>query len=164
MLANANWTQNIDVDLGLAEVRDCPDEYWTMRALAGASIGVDPEDALSSAAELSMIVNALMAGDEAAKSALARVLGGRGNDYQRCLWYSLAGRDPLGTAVDLGRLVEMLSARAEMARRAAVMGTGVVIAVNPYVSDEVDGPLGVFSSAFTLGKQWLPFAEAAALQ
>ncbi len=160
MTATSNWTRDLDLDLGLIEIRDCPDEHWTLRALAGASVGVDPEDALSAAAELSKAVNGLMAGFGHAKVALATILGGRGNDYQRCLWYALAGRDPLGTAVDLGRLVELLDRRRSLAREAATAGTGVTVAHDPYVTDVVDGPLGVFSAAFTLGRQWRPFAES----
>jgi hypothetical protein len=161
MAINSEWVRNIDVDLGLIEVRDCSDEHWTMRALAGASVGVDPEDALSAATELSGAVNGLMAGHSDAKAALAGILGGRGNDYQRCLWYVLAGRDPLGTSVDLGRLVELLSGRAALARGAAVNGSGVLVEADPYVTDEADGPLGVFSGDFTLGAQWSPFIDTA---
>ena len=160
MTGIANWTRDLDLDLGLAEIRDCFDEHWTLRALAGASVGVDPEDAFAGASELSEAVNGLMAGFAGAKPALATILGGRGNDYQRCLWYILAGRDPLGTAVDLGRLVELLERRCALAREAAVAGTGVAVAQDPYVTDEVDGPLGVFSAEFKLGRQWRPFAHS----
>ena len=100
-----------------------------------------------------------MGGFASAKPVFAAILGGRGNDYQRCLWYILAGRDPLGTAVDLGRLVEMLQRRCALARDAAVAGTGAAVAQDPYVTDEVDGPLGLFSAEFTLGPQWRPFAH-----
>ena len=155
----SHWLRNIDVELGLLELRDCVDEHWTMRAIAGASVGVDPEDALSAATELSAVVNGLMAGHTDAKAQLATILGGRGNDYQRCLWYNLAGRDPLGTSVDLGRLVELLARRAALAREAAVTGSGVRLAVDPYVTDEADGPLGVFRQDFTLGVQWSPFTD-----
>jgi hypothetical protein len=161
MTAQTNWERNIALDLGLTEVRDCADEHWTMRALAGASVGVDPEDALSAASELSRAVDGLMAGHAGAKAALAAILGGRGNDYQRCLWYMLAGRDPLGTAVDLGRLVALLGGRAALARDAAVNGSGVRVEADPYVTDEADGPLGVFSSDFTLGGHWSPFVDLA---
>jgi hypothetical protein len=158
MTTETNWTRDLDLDLGLIEIRDCADEHWTLRALAGASVGVDPEDAFSAAAELAEAVNSLMAGLDMAKVALATILGGRGNDYQRCLWYALAGRDPLGTAVDLGRLVEVLDARRALACKAAATGTGVAVARDPYVTDVADGPLGVFSPQFTLGPQWQPFA------
>jgi hypothetical protein len=161
MTAKTNWVRNIEIDLGLAEVRDCGDEHWTMRALAGVSVGVDPEDALSAASELSGAINGLMSGRADAKAALAGILGGRGNDYQRCLWYVLAGRDPLGTSVDLGRLVELLVRRAGLARHAAVNGSGVRLEANPYVTDEADGPLGVFSTEFTLGAHWSPFVNTA---
>ena len=159
MTGISDWSRNIDLDLGLTEIRDSADEQWTLRALAGASVGVEPEDARSAARELSDAVNGLMAGIDGAKAELATILGGCGNDYQRCLWYSLAGRDPLGTAIDLARLVELLDRRCKLARDAAAAMTGVTVAHDPYVTDEVDGPLGVFSADFTLGRQWRPFAE-----
>lgn len=159
MTGISDWMRNIDLDLGLTEIRDSGDEQWTLRALAGASVGVEPEEAYSAAHELSEAVNGLMAGIDGSKAALARILGGRGNDYQRCLWYSVAGRDPLGTAVDLARLVELLDRRRMLAREAAAAMTGVMAAHDPYVTDEVDGPLGVFSPDFKLGRQWRPFAE-----
>lgn len=158
MTGISEWTKNIDIDLGLTEIRDSVDEQWTLRALAGASVGVEAGDAYAAARELSDIVNGLMAGIDGSKAALATILGGRGNDYQRCLWYNLAGRDPLGTAVDLARLVQLLGRRRELAREAASAMTGVSIAHDPYVTDEVDGPLGSFSGEFTLGRQWRPFA------
>lgn len=159
MTGISDWTKNIDIDLGLTEIRDSGDEMWTLRALAGSSVGVDPEEAYSAAHELSNAVNGLMAGIDGAKAALATILGGRGNDYQRCLWYALAGRDPLGTAVDLARLVDLLGRRRKVAREAAAAMTGVTVAHDPYVTDEVDGPLGTFSADFMLGRQWRPFAE-----
>jgi hypothetical protein len=153
----AKWTKDIDLELGLTEIRDCVDEQWTLRALCGASVGVDPEEAHGAAFELSEVVNGLMVGSQSAKASLAVILGGRGNDYQRCLWYSVAGRDPLGSAVDLDRLVKILGRRREFARAAARCSSGVTLTADPYVTDDVDGPLGRFSSDFTLGRQWLPF-------
>jgi hypothetical protein len=160
MTALTKWTRDLDLDLGLIEIRDCADEHWTLRALVGASVGIDPEDGYSAAAELCEAVNGLMAGVDSAKFALATILGGRGNDFQRCLWYAVAGRDPLCAAVDLGRLVELLGARRSLARKAAAAGTGVAVARDPYVTDKADGPLGVFSHEFTLGPQWHPFAAS----
>jgi hypothetical protein len=100
MPTQRSFERNIEIDLGLAEVRDCPEEHWTMRALAGAS-------------------------------------------------------------VDLGRLVELLSGRAALARDAAVTGSGLIVERDPYVTDQADGPLGAFSGDFTLGGQWSPFVETA---
>lgn len=160
MTGISDWTKNIELDLGLMAVRDSSDEQWTYRALAGASVGVAPEEAYSAARELSDVVNGMMAGVDGCKAALATILGGRGNDYQRCLWYSLAGSDPLGNAVDLGCLVALLDRRRKLASEAAAAMTGAKIEHDPYVTDDVDGPLGVFPSKFKLGTQWSPFAQA----
>jgi hypothetical protein len=158
MSRTVDWTRDIDIDLGLTEIRDCNDEPWTLRALAGASVGVDIEDALSAARELSETVNGLMACADGAKASLARILGGRGNDYQRCLWYNLAGRDPLGTSVDLARLVGLLAARAALAQASVVAMSGVTFARDPYVTEDADGPVGIFDADFSLDRQWQPFA------
>jgi hypothetical protein len=37
-----DWLHDLNIDLGLIEVRDDPDTCWERRALAGASVGTDP--------------------------------------------------------------------------------------------------------------------------
>ena len=34
MTGIANWTRDLDLDLGLVEIRDCLDEHWTDRPSA----------------------------------------------------------------------------------------------------------------------------------
>jgi hypothetical protein len=133
-MPTVNWSRNLDLDLALIEVRDCIDAHWTLRSLCGASVGVDPHDALVAARDLSETVNALMAGEATAKLRLASILGDHGNDYQRCLWYAVAGRSPLGAAVDLHELLQLLERRAALAREAARLGTGVTLADNVTLS------------------------------
>src|SRR3546814_8904146 len=47
------WLEGIDVDAALYDVRDDDAQAWEVRALAGASIGIDPIAGLRAVIELS---------------------------------------------------------------------------------------------------------------
>src|SRR3546814_16746573 len=47
------WLEGIDVDAALYDIRDDDTQAWEVRALAGASIGIDPISGLSAVIELS---------------------------------------------------------------------------------------------------------------
>lgn len=160
MAIAARWLTSFDIDLGLCEVRDNPDEPWTKRALAGASVGVDPSDAYYAASELLNVVEWIVRGEPDGKKRLARILGCPGNDYQRCLWYMVAGRDPLGLQSDLAWLATALSARLSAMQANLANELGVHLTPDPYLSDCADGPLGVFSGDFVLAAHWRPFTQA----
>lgn len=154
-----DWLTGLNVDLGLMEVRDDVDEQWERRALAGASVGVDPQSALTRAHELASAIDLLIAGSPLGKIGLAGILSSDENDYQRCLWYALAGRHPFSVATDVRWLVGLLRARAEQWAQAIETGRQVTKAPSPYVSDRADGPVGDFAADFALGPQWEGIAE-----
>lgn len=154
-----DWLSGLNVDLGLMEVRDDVDEQWERRALAGASIGMDPQDALLLAHELASAIDFLVAGSPLGKIALAGILADDRNDYQRCLWYALAGRHPFSVATDVRWLVGLLRARAQQWADAIAAGRSVTKGPCPYVTDRVEGPVGDFSADFELGGQWEGIAE-----
>lgn len=154
MNINMQWLDSIDVDLTLKEIRDCSDEPWTMRALAGASVGTNVRTAHEEAAELLEILDHMAVGFKSAKVRLARLLGAPGNDYQRCLFYSLAGRTPLETLVSLRWLVGALKARRRLVEFIDQEGLDFSKEPNPYLYDESDGPLGVFPEEYRLSDQW----------
>ncbi|GAO52922.1 hypothetical protein [Novosphingobium sp. MD-1] len=154
-----DWLHNLNIDLGLIEVRDDPDTCWERRALAGASVGVDPQAALVEAYALCCTIDRLLAGDPDGKRELAEILGDDRNDYQRCLWYTLAGRHTFAIATDLRWLVALLRARDDQWEAARKAGRPVTKEPEPYVSDRADGPLGLFDQTFDLGPQWQGIAE-----
>lgn len=144
-----------DIDLVLTEVRDNPDECWTMRALAGHSVGMQAEDGFLASRELFEAVCWSVEGRPEGKTRLAAILGCRGDDYQRALFYSVAGRGPVAMLADLQRLVQIMEARNDAAHEAAVRGLGIVSAPAPYrFFDEADGPLGRFDADFDFGAAW----------
>jgi hypothetical protein len=108
------WLYGINVDATLIERRDDEDLPWEERALAGASVGIDAVAGLQAVIELETALTAVLRGDHAGKSALARILSATGHDYQRALWYNLAGRHPLTVASALSELRKVMEARAEM--------------------------------------------------
>lgn len=154
-----DWLEGLDIDLGLIEVRDDVDAPWERRALAGASVGMDPEEALIQAHELASAIDLMVAGNPLGKPALAGILGDPGNDYQRCLWYTVAGRHPLAIASEVRHLVDLLRTREEQWREAGRTGRSAVKAPSPYMNDEADGPLGEYPKDFELGAQWQGIAE-----
>ena len=68
------WLYGINVDATLIERRDDEDLPWENRALAGASVGIDPVAGLQAVIELETALNAVLRGEHAGKSALARIL------------------------------------------------------------------------------------------
>ena len=92
------WLEGIDVDAALYDIRDDDTQAWEVRALAGASIGIDPIAGLRAVIELSTAMERIVRGENDGKAQLASILGRAGDDYQRCLWYTVAGRDPPPTA------------------------------------------------------------------
>ena len=87
-----DFTGPIDLDLTLRDASLNPDVRPTRRAIAAASIGIEPEDAYYSVRELREACEWIHEGDPAGKAKLAQMLGNRCDDYQRCIYYNLAGR------------------------------------------------------------------------
>src|SRR3546814_4642681 len=93
-------------------MRDDDTQAWEVRALAGASIGIDPIAGLRAVIELSTAMERIVRGENDGKAQLASLLGRAGDDYQRCLWYTVAGRAPLAVATSFGELEKLMAARA----------------------------------------------------
>src|SRR3546814_11636430 len=92
------WLEGIDIDGALYDVRDDDSQTWEARALAGASIGIDAIAGFRAVLELCEAMNRIVRGEDDGKRRLAAILGRDGDDYQRSLWYLVAGRDPISVA------------------------------------------------------------------
>jgi hypothetical protein len=141
-------SQPFDLDLGLKEVRDDNGQQPSRRVLASLSVGMPAGDAFFAARELQNAVELIVSGSRRGRVKLAEILGARGDDYQRALWYSVSGRDHFGVLSDLGWLVELLDARLKIA--VEMNGKGVDVTMDPssYACDGPRGPFGEFSSEF----------------
>ena len=69
------WLEGIDVDAALYDVRDDDTQAWEVRALAGASIGIDPIAGLRAVIELSTAMERIVRGEIEGKTQLATILG-----------------------------------------------------------------------------------------
>lgn len=147
------FLEDINVDLELIDIRDNVDEHWTKRALAGASVGTDPVPAYDAVDALASAVKLVVAGSDIGKRHLAMILT-NGSDYQRNLWFSVAGRDPFAVASDFAWFTEILGARAEMWAKRTKAQRSVTKERDPYYAQDPEGPTAVFDPNFELGPQW----------
>ena len=115
----------------------------TRRMLTNAAIGMDPEDAYYAAHELREAVKWVHEGEQGEKRKLAMILVNSCDDYQRCLFYAVAGRGVvLMMMEDLLWLEQLLEARC---RTAGVIHKAKIVRnplASPYIGAEPDGPVG----------------------
>jgi hypothetical protein len=143
-----------DTDIVLRDAAVDPQNRPTRRMIANAAIGVEVDDAYYSLRELREAVSWVHEGDPRGKPKLVRMLANECDDYQRCLYYALAGRGIVQMLDDLEWLEEILEARARIVgavRRAKERCTPLV---SPYVSGEPDGVLPTPDGEFRQGPSW----------
>ncbi|MGF7155980.1 hypothetical protein [Novosphingobium gossypii] len=143
-----------DLDIQLRDEALNEQNIPARRMVANASIGVDPLDGYYSARELREALSEVFEGAPGAKKRLAGILSTQCDDYQRCLYYALAGRGIVQMLETLDWLVEILASRAVISadmRRARNIPAPLV---NPYVSAEPDGLLVSASPNFQEGASW----------
>jgi hypothetical protein len=141
-------SDTFDIELGLKDAFDDTTQQPSRRILAALSIGMPPGDAFHAARELHNAVQLIVGGTRRGRIKLAEILGARCDDYQRALWYAVAGRNHFGVLSDLGWLVEQLDARLKVAIEMSNNGLSVVTDDAPYACDGPCGPIGVFTSDF----------------
>ncbi len=125
----------------------------TRRMLANASIGMEPTDAYYSTRELREAVEIVHAGKADAKIRLTNILATGCDDYQRCLYFSLAGRGVVQMMEDLEWLEDLLGARARLSEQRFREKEPTIPCNRPYVSAEPDGPL-IARGDFSEGPSW----------
>jgi hypothetical protein len=153
------WLAGVNIDATLIETRDDEHLPWEVRALAGASVGVEPVAGLQAVIELEIALTAVLRGDHLGKGALARILSAPGQDYQRALWFNLAGRHPLTVASGLTQLLKLMTVRTEMWLSAQRLGLEPTKEPEPYFTQRQEGPRGIYSPAFALGNHWRDIAQ-----
>jgi hypothetical protein len=86
---------------------------------------------------------------------LAAILSNpHGNDFQRCLYYCLAGRGVVEMLDDMLWLEELLEARGRIAGKLSHQRLRARQLVAPYVADEPDGPIVSADESFSQGRSW----------
>ena len=143
-----------DLDITLTDAALDEANRPTRRMLANACIGVEAFDAYYASLELFEALQAVHEECVGAKAKLARILSIRCDDFQRCLYYSLAGRGVVQMLEDLEWLKHILRARTVISAELLRRGDNVRPACPPYVCDEPDGPVPVANADFKLGASW----------
>ncbi len=125
------------------------------RVLAGLCIGMDEEDAFAAVNELHSAVAAAVGPDSAGAERLMEVLSNRAcDDFQRALYYALAGRGIDNMTTSLRWLREVLRVRRRASSWARFSDVPMVREPNPYVSDRPDGPVPAFDPDVQFGPSW----------
>lgn len=123
------------------------------RMVANACIGVEPQDAYNSAAELRQAVDWTRKGEKRGERKLATILSTRCDDFQRCLYYCLAGRGADDMHDTLLWLEGVLEPRAKLGGKLIFERQPLADRREPYVAHEPDGPLPC-SETLTFGASW----------
>lgn len=144
-----------DLDITLRDAALDPDNRPTRRMIANAAIGMDVEDAYYSVRELREAIAETHEGDETGKRKLTAILANDGaDDYQRCLYFCLAGRGVIEMLDDLEWLEDLLERRGRVAGQMIRMKARTMPLTRPYVADAPDGPLVRFDAEFEQGPSW----------
>lgn len=154
-----NWftkhcAEPFDIDAELKEIADSDHEQNTLRVLALLSIGLPAEEAFLRCRELFETVQWSASNLAAGKRGLAALLGSQESDYQRALYYTLAGRGAIAMLADLQRLTHVLESRYLLSINADSHGVKIIQPFNPYLTDKPDGPLGTFDPDYKLSDIW----------
>ncbi len=154
-LKATRFHDRFDLDVTLRDASLDELQTPTKRMIAAAAIGKDVEDAYYSARELREAVSWVHEGEPAGKPRLASILSNASSDdYQRCLYYCLAGRGVVSMLDDLMWLEDLLEARGIVAGKLMRAKVRQMPMIDPYVSAEPDGPVGIVSEDFRQGPSW----------
>jgi hypothetical protein len=154
VMTNASFVGRFDLDLGLRDASLDPANRPTRRMLAAAAIGTEVNDAYYAAVELREAIEWVHDGHPGGKLKLSMILGNACDDYQRCLYFILAGRGIVQMLEDLDWLESLLEARGRVAGKLFKRRAPVMPQVRPYVEAEPDGPLVKVSREFAQGPSW----------
>ena len=149
------WLDPFDCDVALRDAALDESNRPTQRMIANASLGMHLEDAYYSVRELRGAVSWVHEGETGGKRKLASILSNpAGDDFQRCIYFCLAGRGIVEMLDDLMWLEELLEARGRVAGSIHRRKIRARPLVSPYVADEPDGPVVASTENFRQGRSW----------
>ena len=151
----ARFLSAFDLDVTLRDAALDEHNRPTRRMIANAAIGMHVEDAYFSVRELREAVSWIHEGETGGKRKLASILSNPvGDDFQRCIYFCLAGRGVVDMIDDLLWLERLLEARGRVAGDVRRRQVGLGALVSPYVADAPDGPIVAAAEDFPQGPSW----------
>lgn len=151
----AEFCDGFDLDIALRDASCDPDRLPVHRAIAALCIGMDVDDAFYSVRELREAVTLVLNDAVGGREKLVRILANRCDDFQRALYYALAGRGVVAMLEALDWLSGVLVARGRVASSLSRKQIARKPLHSPYVSTEPDGPIAAENIQFPLGRSWL---------
>ncbi|MCT2400427.1 hypothetical protein [Novosphingobium mangrovi (ex Huang et al. 2023)] len=153
-MPESDFTDPFDLDIELRDAALDEANSPTRRMIANACLGMEMFDAFYATRELRELVDLVLAEDPRGKPRLATVLSTTCDDFQRCLYFCLAGRGAKQMADDLAWLQAMLDNRLLAGYYRGLNGIRLVTEPVPYVAPKPDGPLVSPDAGFELGPSW----------
>lgn len=150
----ADYCAGFDLDITLRDAACDENTSPTRRAIANLCIGMDVDDAYYSVRELREAVADILEDATDGRGKLRTILANRCDDFQRAIYYSLAGRGVMDMVEALDWLLALLEARGRMAARLGRAHINRKPLVSPYVAEEPDGPVIAADHDFALGRSW----------
>ena len=151
----AEFCDGFDLDIALRDASCDPDRLPVHRAIAALCIGMDVDDAFYSVRELREAVTLVLNDAVGGREKLVRILANRCDDFQRALYYALAGRGVVAMLEALDWLSGVLVARGRVASSLSRKHIARKPLHSPYVGAEPDGPIAAENIQFPLGRSWL---------
>ena len=149
------FRDRFDLDITLRDAALDAENRPTRRMIANASIGMDVEDAYYSVRELRQAVAWVHEGEPSGKAKLTAILANDGaDDFQRCVYFCLAGRGVVAMLDDLEWLEDLLERRGRVAGELKRRKGSRMPLTNPYVADSPDGPMVKLDADFEQGPSW----------
>lgn len=148
------YTSHFDLDIALRDASCDLNVLPARRAIAALCIGVDADDAYLSVRELREAVSLVHENAPGGRAKLAQILSTSCDDFQRAIYYCLAGRGVVEMAEAMDWLLGMLKARGRTAAWLSRSRVRRKDLVSPYVAEAPDGPLVSSNPDFELGQSW----------
>ena len=143
-----------DLDIALRDASSDLGVLPARRAIAALCIGVGVDDAYLSVRELREAVSLVHENAPDGRAKLAQILSNSCDDFQRAIYYCLAGRGVVEMAEAMDWLLTMLKARGRTAAWLSRSRACRKELVSPYVAEAPDGPLVSNDAEFELGRSW----------
>ena len=153
--AQSLFLAQFDLDITLRDAALDEQNTPSRRMIANAAIGIHVEDAYYSVRELREAVSWIHEGEHGGKRKLVGILSNStGDDFQRCIYFCLAGRGVVEMLDDLMWLEDVLEGRGRVAGQMRQRRVCIRPLRSPYVGDEPDGPMVSMDEDFPLGRSW----------
>lgn len=150
----AQLCDGFDLDIALRDASCDPELLPAHRAITALCIGMAIDDAFYSVRELREALTQVLNDAEGGREKLVGILANRCDDFQRALYYALAGRGVVAMLEALDWLSGVLVARGRVARSLSRRRISHRPLQSPYVSEEPDGPIVAGDTRFPLGRSW----------